>query len=75
MHFNLGLNTIGAGAKLKASELNEWFKRVDRLKNLAKSFNEEDARDKLDAQIRRMNLVYKSLTGDNNPSVTKGGLH
>jgi hypothetical protein len=69
---HLELDSIEEGTQLQAADLKEWFKRVDRLKVLAKSFNEVDALERLDAQIQRMNLIYRALTGDNNPSATKG---
>ena len=49
-----------------------WFKKVDKLKVLAKSFSDADALDQLDQQIDRMNLIYRALTGDNSPSILKG---
>lgn len=60
--------------ELKASDLRNWFKMVDRLKVLTASFNDPEATGTLDAQIDRMNLMYKTLTGDNSPEVNKGAL-
>lgn len=59
-------------SKLKVSVLVKWFKSVDRLKVLVSTFNDEEATEILDAQIEHMNLMYKTLTGDNSPEVNKG---
>ncbi|KAN0128350.1 P-loop containing nucleoside triphosphate hydrolase protein [Lactarius tabidus] len=70
--FNAEINSIKDGSQLKASDLQKWFKRVDRLKVLATSFNEGDAINILNKQIDRMNMIYKALTGDDSLTVTKG---
>src|SRR6266702_1342796 len=71
-HYCLVLNTIGVGVKLEVKVMHEWYKKVDRLKVLAKSFTDEDALKELERQIERMNWAYKALTGDNSPAVMKG---
>jgi hypothetical protein len=66
------LHDIVEGVKIKAVDLQAWFKKVDKVKVLAKGFSDADAVDQLDRQIDRMNQMYKALTGDNSPSVLKG---
>lgn len=67
------MNNIEDGAKLKASDLQTWIKKVDRLKALAKSFGDDDAIEQLKLQIERIQLLYRALTGDN--SLANKGAH
>ena len=64
-----------ANADLKVSVLVKWFKHVDRLKVLVATFSDKGATAALDAQVERMNLMYKSLTGESGPDVNKGALY
>ena len=70
--WHIELNGIAMGEKIKASDLEAWFKKVDRLRALAKGFSDADALNELDNQIELMNLMYRTLTGDNSPTINKG---
>ncbi|KAI9429463.1 hypothetical protein H4582DRAFT_2065217 [Lactarius indigo] len=66
------LNNIDDQRKLKISDFQKWFRKVDRLKLLASSFNDAPSLRDLDDQVTKMDAVYKALTGELSPSVTKG---
>lgn len=68
----VALNNIQQGKRMKKSDIQQWFKRVDRLRVLATSFYDTAALEELDRQIERMNWAHKVLTGTHSPVVNKG---
>ena len=68
----LALDGIKDVTKLKKDDIQEWFKKVDRLKILATNFNDQSALEELNKHIQRMDWAFKALTGKNSPTVNKG---
>ena len=57
---------------MNISDVKDWFKAVGQLRVQAKSFSDQPTLDVLETQIKKMNCIYKLLTGNQSPLVIQG---